>query len=82
MKAINVELTTNFNRLPEERVSDVDFVADPTNLGTIIITIVNDEKAVIDRLAAGDSFNRETAFQLNELQARSSSSGDLLLIRW
>ena len=59
-----------------------DFVADPTNIGTIIISLAGDENVEIDRLAAGDSFWRETSFNLSELQARSTSSGDKLFIRW
>ena len=82
MKALNIELTTSFEQFPDQTVNDVDFVADPTNSGTVIISLAGDENIEIDRLAAGDSFWRETSFNLSELQARSTSSGDKLFIRW
>lgn len=82
MKAVNIDLTTSHQRLPSHRVSDVDFIADVDNVGVVEITMAQDENTIIDKLSAGDSFTRASAFQLDELQAKSSSSGDLLLIRW
>jgi len=82
MKVINKKLTTDFDNLPNERVADVDFVADKDNSGTVTITLRNNPNAIVEKLGAGDSFNRATGFNLNELDVRSSVADDVLIIRW
>ena len=75
-------MTTEFVPLPDNRVADVDFLADPDNSGTITISLHENPNAVVDKLGAGDSFNRATGFNLKELDAKSTVADDILIIRW
>lgn len=82
MKAINKKLTTNFVQLPNERLADVDFVADKDNTGVVHISLHNNPGVIVDKLGPGDSFNRQTSMSLDELDAKSTVADDVLIIRW
>jgi len=82
MKCLNKKLTTSFNQLPNERVADVDFVADKDNSGVVSISLHDNPSVIVDKLGPGDSFNRQTSMSLDELDAKSTVADDVLIIRW
>ena len=82
MNIINSVMTIELVRLPDKRMSDVDFIADRDNSGVITITLHDNPNTIVDKLAAGDSFTRATGFDLQELDAKSTVPDDILIIRW